>query len=135
VMAAANPNVRVTCLENSPVFSEHLRQKAARYGLTNIDIVQAQIKRGWYDVGELDGQWALAVIDGPPSKNANRLEVLNRADLARAVIVADDVQPDGGIAGVHEALSPTHQVMTFETESVRHFAIGVPRQARQAEAA
>lgn len=128
VMAAANSAVRVVCLENSPVFAEHLRQEAARYSLANIDILCAPLKDGWYDVGTLpEEDWALAVIDGPPRKDGNRLEAMTRLALSRTVIVADDVQEDGGVVGVIEALDPTHTVMMFETTTARKFAVAAPK--------
>jgi predicted O-methyltransferase YrrM len=134
VMAAANPNTQVYCLENSPVFAEHLRIEANKAGIANLHIVCRPLKEGWYDIQAMADDWALAVIDGPPMKDANRMEALTRLDLSRAVIVADDVQPDGGVKGMTSALERTHDIAVIEC-GVKSFAIGAPRKSVQSRAA
>lgn len=134
-MAAARPDIEIHCLENSPVFAEHLRQEAARYGLSNITIHTRPLKDGWYDApiaGERD--WSLVVIDGPPRKDGGRIGALHNIYLLDAAVFADDVQGDGGVPEIVTALSLTHDVRVI-SEGPRSFLIGAPRKQEKAEAA
>lgn len=135
VMAAAHPNGSVHALENSPVFAEHLRIEANKHAITNLSIHCRPLKDGWYDLREVPNEdWGLVVIDGPPRKDANRMAVLERLDLAQCVVLADDVQSDGGVAGMVEALARTHQVHVVEDEG-RAFVVCAPKKQDQVRAA
>lgn len=137
IMAAANPSIEIHVLENSPIFAEHLRIEAGKHGLTNIHIHSRPLKDGWYDCETLPAlEWALVVIDGPPRKDANRLEILSRLDLSAATVVADDVQAHGGVVGMIDALTKTHHVrLSGEANETRVFAICAPKSKVEAEAA
>lgn len=135
-MAAANPNVEIHCLENSPVFAEHLRIEANKHGLSNIHIHCRPLKDGWYDFAGMppDG-WGLVLIDGPARKDGNRLAALRHIDISRCPIVADDVQTDGGVPELRQAIEATHDVLLVNDGTPRAFAFGAPRLKAAAVAA
>lgn len=134
VMASANPQAQIHCLENSPVFAEHLRIEARKLGLANIVIHCRPLQDGWYDMGGVpDLDWTLVVIDGPPKVGGGRRLVFERLDLSRTAVFADDVQRDGGDPAMVEALKRTHDVWVCEADK-REFAIGAPRRDREAKA-
>ena len=135
VMAAANRGLEVHAMEDSPVFAEHLRESATKYGLDNLFVHSRPLKDGWYDTSQLPAHdWALVLIDGPRRALGGRAETPDRFDLSRAVVVADDVQDDGGIPELVTALKRTHEVEVVDTGG-RSFAVCIPKSARQAKAA
>lgn len=135
VMASANPNVEVHAMEDSPVFAEHLRVEAQKYGLRNL-VVHCRPLNGWYDLTGVPAlDWALVFIDGPRRTTGSRADAPRHIDLSRAIVVADDVQEDGGVPALKRALEPTHKLAVIQTGS-KSFAIGAPHQlAETAEAA
>ena len=136
VMAAANPQAEIHCLENSPVFAEHLRIEAAKLGLSNIVIHCRALKGGWYDADDLPRlAWRLVIIDGPPRKDGARMPAFERLDLSAAAVFVDDVQRDGGAPELVDALARTHNVQVITGEGVRCFAIGAPKANAQQVAA
>lgn len=127
IMASANTQADIHCLENSPIFAEHLRIEANKMGLSNIHIHCRPLKNGWYDADDLpDLPWRLVVIDGPPRKDGARMPAFDRFDLSHAAVFADDVQRDGGAPELIAALSRTHDVRVINDDK-RSFAIGAPR--------
>lgn len=136
VMAAADPGAEIHCLENSPVFAEHLRQEAARYGLTNLTIHCRPLVNGWYDLTDVEAfAPSFAVIDGPPRKDGARMRAFEELPvLASIPVIADDVQADTGMPQVVDRLRLTHRVEVIADEH-RSFAIAVPTQASEAKAA
>lgn len=135
VMAAADPSAEIHCLENSPVFAEHLRIEAAKHGITNIHIHCRPLQGdGWYNIDDLPAlPWRLAVIDGPRKEGQTRMAAFERIDLRDAVVFADDVQRDGGAPAVIDALARTHNICVFEDDT-RSFVMGAPRITQKAAA-
>jgi predicted O-methyltransferase YrrM len=129
VIAAANPDQEVYVLENSPVFAEHLRIEANKHNLRNLHIECRPLVNGFYDVSEVLARmnWALALIDGPPRKDGRRIDALNVFDFSQTVVIADDVQDHGGVAGMVDALRRTHvvEIANPGTEA-RSFAVAAP---------
>lgn len=135
VSAAANPGVEVHAMEDSPVFAEHLRETAAQYGITNLTVHAAPLKGGWYDMGVMPAlDWALVLIDGPRRTTGSRADAPLHIDLSRAVVVADDVQNDGGVPALRRALEASHDVRVVEAGS-KSFAVCAPRKTLEARAA
>lgn len=129
VMAAANPSAAIHVVENSPVFAEHLRIEAAKHGLANIHIHCRPLKGGWYDLAEVPAApWSVVLIDGPSRKEGARKLAFERLNLGEAVVLADDVQRDGGVPELAALLERTHDTQIIEAD-VRSFAVGVPRKA------
>ena len=61
----------VYCLEHSPIWAEHIRKNAEKYGIKNIEVIYAPIKDGWYDVKSIPKS-DLVVCDGPPRAYSDR---------------------------------------------------------------
>ena len=136
VMAAANPNADIHTLEDNPVFADHLAGELKRYGLANVTIHCKPLVGGWYDMAglpSLDG--ALVFIDGPRRSTASRADAPEHMDLARSIVVADDVQDDGGVPALRAVLSVTHDIIFIADSARRGFAIGMPKAVAQSEAA
>lgn len=135
VMAAANPKREVHCLENSPVFGEHLRIEAQKHGLSNIHIHCRPLKDSWYDAGSIPWRdWSMVIIDGPPRKDGNRLGVFGILNLASSIVVADDIQDDGGVPALRSQLAKTHDVLVVNDGTPRSFAVCAPRTKEEQEA-
>jgi predicted O-methyltransferase YrrM len=136
VLAAAAPHLEVHTLEDSPVYADHLRETAAKHGLDNLIIHALPIKDGWYDLGQLPfgERWGLVFIDGPRRTTGGRAETPDRIDLSRSVVVADDVQDDGGVPELRARLEQTHDVRICDSGH-RQFAVCAPRRAEAKEAA
>lgn len=127
VMAAAAPHREVHTLENDPVFLSQVKDEAVRHGLTNVHVHLCDTASGWYDTSNVPAlNWTMAFVDGPRRTTGGRVEVFSRMDLSNAVVVADDVQADGGVPAVRMALERTHKVQTVGCAR-RSFAIAAPR--------
>jgi hypothetical protein len=137
VLAAANPARTVHSFEDNPVFANQVREEAGRYGLANIVVHDAPLRDGWYDLAQLPGaEWGLVFIDGPRRTTGGRAQAPQRIDLTRALVVADDVQGDGGVPELRAALEVTHRMLTFSAGGgSREFAVGVPKAAAREAAA
>lgn len=77
LMAAANPDQIVFCLEHNPHFANQTRAMAQAAGVTNIAIVHCELVNGFYslsesDIAEIPKSFALALHDGPPRQIGNR---------------------------------------------------------------
>lgn len=130
-MAAANPGSVVHALEHSPVFAEHLRAEAERYGIPNIRIHCKPLKERWYDVSDLPATpWGLYVIDGPPRQLGDRARAAMALDLECAPVIADDVTTEFE-GPLMKALRDTHVVQVIEADG-RAFAIAAPKKRRAA---
>lgn len=126
VLAAIDPSREVHTLEDSEVFAERVRIEAERYGITNLHLHVRPLKDGWYDTSTLPNvDWGLVLIDGPRRTTGSRADGPYRLDLSRSVVIADDVQPDGGVPELRTALERTHKVVTAGNHS-RSFAVCVP---------
>lgn len=127
VLAAAVPDREVHVLEDSDIFAERIRAEADRYGLTNIVIHCRPLSDGWYDTSTLpDVTWGLVLVDGPRRTTGSRADAPDRLDLSRSVVIADDVQADGGVPELRTALERTHNVVMTGHNS-RAFAICAPK--------
>lgn len=127
VLAATNPDREVHTLEDSEIFAEKVRVEAERYGIKNLTIHCRPLKDGWYDTSTLpDVTWGLVFVDGPRRTTGSRADAPQHLDLSRSVVIADDVQADGGVPELRSALERTHAVQVIE-HNRRGFAIAAPR--------
>lgn len=134
VLAAANPDRAVHTLEDSPVFADHLRATALRSGIENLQVYCRPLKNGWYDMsGVPAAHYGLVFIDGPRRTTGSRADAPKHICLDDAIVVADDVQVDGGVPALQAALERSHDVAVVATGS-KSFAIAAPRSSA-AEAA
>jgi predicted O-methyltransferase YrrM len=129
VLAASAPHTQVHVIEDNPIFAEQVRAEAERHGLTNLVMHCRPIKGGWYDLtGVPDAAWGLIFVDGPRRTLGGRAETPDRIDLSRSVVIADDVQDDGGVPELRRAISVTHHVQLIDAGR-RAFAVCVPKPA------
>ena len=127
VLAASAPGREVHVLEDSDVFAGRVKAEADHYGLTNIVIHCRPLKDGWYDTSTLpDLPWGLVLVDGPRRTTGSRADAPDRIDLTRSVVIADDVQADGGVPELRTALERTHNLEVIGHNS-RAFAVCVPK--------
>lgn len=91
VMALANPDAEIVCLEHDPIWAGKTEMALRDAKATNVTVLLAPLKGGWYDVEWLEG-FDLVVCDGPPRANGSRELLLKRVDLKGAVVVVDDVE-------------------------------------------
>jgi hypothetical protein len=63
------------------------------------------------------------------------MRTFERIDMRRAVVIADDVQQDGGIPLMARTLGLTHNTEIIEDGGQRSFVVAVPREAIQTKAA
>ena len=95
LMAAANPDHLVYCLEHDAGFAQRTVKMAEEAGVTNIAIVHAPIKNDWYaieseDFKDLPQEFGLCVVDGPPRELGDRMGVCDWfANLSRRVVFDD----------------------------------------------
>jgi predicted O-methyltransferase YrrM len=96
LMAAANPDQEVYCIEHDPGWAKQLEVMAHKARTLNISIVHSQIKDGWYHVtDELPERFALALNDGPPRLLGSRMEFFERyGDRCETIIVDDADDPE-----------------------------------------
>ncbi|MHA1555093.1 MAG: hypothetical protein ACTSU0_11880 [Alphaproteobacteria bacterium] len=95
VMAAANPEHLVYCIEHDPAWAAKTESLARLAGVTNIAIVTAPLVGNWYQFDENDilpGRFALALIDGPPRMSGDRTIFFDRLGDRCETIIADDAQ-------------------------------------------
>ena len=97
LMAAANPDHEVYCIEHDPGWAAQLKVMAYAAGTTNIALCTQPIRDGWYDLAdiELPKQFALGLNDGPPRTHGSRMGFFERLGGACRTIIADDADdPD-----------------------------------------
>jgi len=95
LMAAANPDQIVYCLEHDKRYADELRRLAGEAGVGNIGLCLAPIVNGWYDKDELKDlpDWfALGVNDGPPRTLGSRMGFYDYFSGKCDVIIADDIE-------------------------------------------
>lgn len=92
VMAAANPEVTVYCLEHDLGWITKIKALALETGVTNIAIVSCALEDRWYKVGdELPEYFALGLNDGPPRDLGNRVGFFDHGWADRCeIVVCDD---------------------------------------------
>jgi len=100
LMAAANPNVMVHCLEHDVIFAEWTRRYArqSNLGFRNICLITAPISGvgEWYDLDDEDkeatkGKFSLGVVDGPPRQYQSRLKFFDVFGKRCQMIIVDDI--------------------------------------------
>ena len=92
IMAAANPDQIVYCLEHDTGYAKKLRGWANAAGLTNIGLCVCPIKDGWFDLSDMDlpEHFALGLNDGPPRDEGRREDFYKRFGNCTDIIYADD---------------------------------------------
>lgn len=105
LMAAANPDYKVWCLEHNPHFANQTIAMAQACGVTNINIVHCEINYDaawdatWYDLGEdmaeLPEHFALGLNDGPPRQLGDRMYFFDVFGDRCDMIVSDDADDAG----------------------------------------
>ena len=97
LMAAANPDHEVYCLEHDPGWAAQLKVMAYTAGTTNIALCTQPIRDGWYDLSdiELPEKFALALVDGPPRNLASRMPFYERLGARCETIIVDDADDPG----------------------------------------
>lgn len=102
LMAAANPDHKVYCVEHDPFYAENLRRLVAESGVKNVALCTAPLDNGWYNTDEmvdLPDEFALALVDGPPMQLACRMGFfdLGFADKCKTIICDDADEADYAI--------------------------------------
>ena len=94
IMAAANPDQIVYCLEHDAGYAKKLRTWAKSAGLTNIGLCLCPLKDGWYDLAGMDlpDKFALGLNDGPPRIEGRREGFYERFGDCVDIIYADDAE-------------------------------------------
>jgi len=98
VLAAANPDHTVWCIEHNAAWAARVEEMAYQAGTRNIAICTAPIKGGWYDMAELEGmpeRFALGLNDGPPRTNASRMGFFEHFGDRVDTIIVDDADDPG----------------------------------------
>lgn len=103
VMAAANPELTIHCLEHKAEWAAKLQQEVARLKLNNIVIHVAPLKDypagKWYDVPRLPwNDFELVLCDGPPRQEGHRktlFGVMATHDCRPKCILVDDADTEG----------------------------------------
>lgn len=94
VLMAAATDQQVWCIEHNPFFAGHLEAMAALAGVSNIIIVSAPLKDGWYDLSDdlevMPKSFALGFVDGPPRHLGDRMRFFDLFGAQTDVILADD---------------------------------------------
>jgi len=114
IMAAANPDQTVFCLEHDPLWAMQLERWAYEAGVKNIALCQTNIVDGWYDLEpfpDLPKRFALGLNDGPPRALGNRMGFFDH--FSCDVIVADDA--DTYAAEIEAWCAANERPVTFET--------------------
>jgi predicted O-methyltransferase YrrM len=94
LMAAANPDQTVWCIEHDPIYAAKLEAMVAEVGVSNVTLVTAGIKNGWYDLADdlaaLPETFAFAFVDGPPRQYGDRMQFFNVFGERSTTILCDD---------------------------------------------
>jgi predicted O-methyltransferase YrrM len=94
LMAAANPDQTVWCIEHDPIYAAKLEAMVAEVGVKNVTLVTAGIKNGWYDLADdmasMPETFAFAFVDGPPRQYGDRMQFFNVFGERSTTILCDD---------------------------------------------
>lgn len=104
VMALANPDLTIHCLEHDMLWASKLKYAMQIHDITNIEIHYGPLKtypKGqWYDLTLIPNiEFSIALCDGPPRKISNRsifYDFLN-ARIQNAVVLMDDADDDKAV--------------------------------------
>jgi len=130
LMAAANPDQNVWCIEHNPHFAQLTRNMARACGLSNIIMVHCDIADNWYAVQPADKlqmpiHFALGFNDGPPRDLGDRVRFLEEYGHRCNMIISDDADDD----------SFADALTVWAKDSGRCIAFPAPRTAIIMEAA
>lgn len=99
MMAAARPDLTVWVIEHDKHFEWKLEQMAREAGVSNIAIVSSPIRNGWYDIGEdraaMPDHFSVALVDGPPRLDGDRMKFFDVFGDCVDVVLADDADDRG----------------------------------------
>ncbi|MFQ5993112.1 MAG: hypothetical protein ACE5NA_11810, partial [Nitrospiraceae bacterium] len=98
ILAAANPDQTVYCLEHHPIWAMKLKQLAHEAGTFNIALCRQPIRNGWYDLSdlaELPERFGLGVNDGPPRALGSRMGFFTHFGDRVDSIICDDADDPG----------------------------------------
>ena len=97
LMAAANPDAMVWCLEHDAQFAARLEQMAGEAGVTNIMLVECSLADGWYDISDEDlpFRFAFALVDGPPRAISDRMRFFDALGDRTDLVICDDADDPG----------------------------------------
>lgn len=111
LMAAANPDQTVWCIEHSDHYARQLESMAHSAGVSNIALVTCNFKDGWYDLtddlNDLPAKFSLGLVDGPPREFGDRMKFFDVFGERCSAILADDAD-DGGYAERLKAWATDH---------------------------
>jgi|10_taG_2_1085330.scaffolds.fasta_scaffold16472_3 predicted O-methyltransferase YrrM len=116
LMAAANSNHTVYCLEHHGLYQAQLKQMAAEAGVENIGLCKVPVTDGWYDLSDmqdLPGRFAMGVNDGPPRQIGSRMGFYKHLGDRCDIIVADDMDDDGYLIAARDWARSSGRELTF----------------------
>lgn len=106
VLIAAATDQQVWAIENHPNHAQKLRDMVKEAGLTNVVLVTAAIKDGWYDLSAdaaaMPERFGLAIVDGPPRYLGDRMKFFDHFGQACDVMLFDDADGDGYLNKLRE---------------------------------
>lgn len=130
VMALANPNIEIHCLEHDPVWASALNYFTEEHGIKNIILHFDRLKEypsgKWYSKFP-DKSFAMALCDGPPRRISNRslFYQLMGEQIKDAIVLMDDADNDDETKPIREwAEANGRQVRILGRR--RHFALSLP---------
>ena len=81
-------------VEHEPRFAEDVQAMVRSADVSNVALVTAELKDGWYDLADdmasLPEQFGLAFVDGPPRKDGDRMKFFETFGRRCKVILCDD---------------------------------------------
>jgi len=94
IVMAASTQQRVFTVEHEPRFAEDVQAMVRSADVSNVALVTAELKDGWYDLADdmasLPEQFGLAFVDGPPRKDGDRMKFFETFGRRCKVILCDD---------------------------------------------
>lgn len=128
LMAAANPDQTVFCIEHDQLYAHKLKELAFLSGVSNIAICSAPIVDGWYDLKELEGlpdHFGLGLCDGPPRTLASRMGFFEHYADKCATIIVDDIEDAGYLKALREWCADKYEIDIIEPRAAILTATGV----------
>ena len=98
LMAAANPQFPVYCLEHDPKYAAQTQAMARQSGVDNVQVLVQPLTNGWYSpiyLHKLPEQFPLGLIDGPPRQLGVRRIFFEHFSHTVDTIICDDAQEPG----------------------------------------
>lgn len=109
LMAAANPEQEVFCLEHVDYFGDLLHGLAREAAVSNITLVRCRMRDDWYDLGRipLPDRFAFGFCDGPPRAHRSRMRFFETFGERCTQLAADDAD-DPAYADMIRAWAAAH---------------------------